>query len=56
MHSKMPFDSSLVCVNDFEKIAQKNVTKQNWEYFRNGANYEQTLEDNLLGFKRLVSC
>lgn len=51
----MPVDSTLVCVNDFEKFAQRNTTKQSWDYFKSGANHEQTLEDNRLAFKRLVS-
>ncbi|XP_064621883.1 2-Hydroxyacid oxidase 1-like [Lineus longissimus] len=43
----------LVCVDDFEKLAFKLLPKNALDYYRSGANHEQTLQDNTDAFKRL---
>ncbi|XP_013417864.1 hydroxyacid oxidase 1 [Lingula anatina] len=44
--------TQLVCVDDFEKYACDNLDKHTLEYYRSGANEEQTLADNRSAFKR----
>ncbi len=42
----------LVCVDDYEKHASQVLPVQAWDYYRGGADLEQTLKDNRDAFKR----
>ena len=43
---------SLACVKDFEAEACNNLPKAVYEYYARGVGDEQTLFDNVLGYKR----
>ena len=47
--------SRLVCLADYERYADGNLSKAVREYFNGGANYEQTYADNVAAFKRYVN-
>ncbi|XP_067680143.1 2-Hydroxyacid oxidase 1-like [Haliotis asinina] len=44
--------TKLVCVEDFKKIAEANLSKYVREYYNSGANYEDTYGDNTAAFGR----
>ena len=41
-----------VCVSDYEVDAQKILPKAVYDYYRSGADQQQTLEDNTAAFNR----
>ena len=41
-----------VCVSDFEEEAKKVLPKAVYDYYRSGADQQQTLEDNTAAFNR----
>ncbi|XP_006813604.1 2-Hydroxyacid oxidase 1-like [Saccoglossus kowalevskii] len=43
---------TMVCVDDFERFAQKHLARNVFDYYRSGANLEETLKDNREAFKR----
>lgn len=43
---------TFVCVNDFEQEAFKRLPKLALDYYRSGADEEQTLKDNITAFRR----
>ncbi|KAG1652501.1 Hydroxyacid oxidase 1 [Nymphon striatum] len=43
----------LVCIDDFERYAFQHLPRNALDYYRSGANDEQTLKDNRLAFSRL---
>ena len=45
---------ALVCVKDFEIQASRNLSNPTYEYFAGGSAEEQTLQDNILAYRRLV--
>ncbi|XP_072165889.1 2-Hydroxyacid oxidase 1-like [Diadema setosum] len=45
--------SSIVCLQDLEDYAGKHLAKNAYDYYRSGANDEQTLHDNRAAFQRL---
>lgn len=45
--------STLVNVPDFEKEAKKQIREDIWEYYRGGANFEQTLKLNISAFDEI---
>lgn len=43
----------MLCIDDFEKYALEYLPKNARDYYKSGANDEQTLKDNRLAFARL---
>ena len=41
-----------VCINDFEALAQQNLSKFAFDYFAGGCGKEQTIQDNVMAYKR----
>ncbi|GFY55716.1 hydroxyacid oxidase 1 [Trichonephila inaurata madagascariensis] len=49
----MSKSSDFICVDDFEKYALRTLPRNAADYYRSGANEEQTLRENREAFKRL---
>ncbi|XP_076339476.1 2-Hydroxyacid oxidase 1-like isoform X1 [Tachypleus tridentatus] len=49
----MDQETRMVCLDDFENFAAKNLNKNAFDYYRSGANQEQTLRENIEAFRRL---
>ncbi|GFS94666.1 hydroxyacid oxidase 1 [Nephila pilipes] len=49
----MSKSSDFICVEDFEKYALQTLPRNAADYYRSGANEEQTLQENREAFKRL---
>ena len=45
-------DERLMCIGDFEKIAQGKITENAWRYYSSGADGEQTLSENRNAYDR----
>lgn len=43
----------MLCIDDFEKYALEHLSKATADYYRSGANDEQTLRENRSAFSRL---
>ena len=41
-----------VCLNDFEEISKGQLARNVFDYYRGGADDEQTMRDNEYGFNR----
>ena len=48
-------DSSLVCVADYEHRTLQILDRNARDYYKSGANNEQTLDDNVRDFQRCVN-
>lgn len=48
--------AALVCVEDFERYAYQHLPRNALDYYRSGANDEQSLKDNRLAFSRYLLC
>lgn len=44
----------LICVDDFEKYAYKNLPRNALDYYRSGAGQQRTLSDNKIAFSKWV--
>ena len=44
----------MVCVDDYEKHAARVLPSSVFDFYRGGANQEQTLKDNHAAFKRYI--
>jgi len=44
--------NQMVCVDDFERYAEKTVASATLGYFQGGADAEVTLKDNVIAFTR----
>jgi len=42
----------LVCVEDYEKLAHEKLDRNTLDYYKSGADAEETLRDNKNAFKR----
>lgn len=42
----------LVCINDYEQHAKSVLPKSIYDYYRSGANDQETLADNVAAFSR----
>ncbi|XP_076339475.1 2-Hydroxyacid oxidase 1-like isoform X2 [Tachypleus tridentatus] len=49
----MDQETRMVCLDDFENFAAKHLNKSAFDYYRSGANQEQTLRENIEAFRRL---
>lgn len=45
--------SQMLCIDDFEDYALKHLSKATADYYKSGANDEQTLRENRIAFSRL---
>jgi len=48
----MASSSQMLCLDDFERYAEKNAASSALGYFQGGADDEVTLKDNVAAFKR----
>ena len=46
------FSVVMVCLDDFERMASRKLSKAAYDYFRSGADDEVTLKNNVEAFKR----
>lgn len=44
--------SRLVCINDYEQHAKSVLQKSIYDYYKSGANDQETLADNIAAFSR----
>ncbi len=40
------------CINDIEALAQQNLSRFAFDYFAGGSSMEQTIQDNVMTYKR----
>lgn len=44
--------SRFVCINDYEQYAKSVLEKSVYDYYKSGANDQETLTDNIAAFSR----
>ena len=44
--------TKMVCVDDFERYAEKTISSSTLGYFQGGADDEVTLKENVMAFRR----
>lgn len=44
--------TQLVCISDYEQHAKSILPKSVYDYYRSGANDQETLADNIAAFSR----
>ncbi|XP_077868658.1 L-lactate oxidase-like [Saccoglossus kowalevskii] len=50
----MAADAHCVCLDDFEKYAEKHLSLMTWIYYCSGADGETTLKENRRSFRRYM--
>ena len=45
--------SQMLCIDDIERYALQHLSKASADYYKSGANDEQTLRENRIAFSRL---